>query len=128
MKTYTVLYAQDVPHYCTREIHAATDEKALRKAKKLPATHDLNFQDPDWESPVCLRIVRIEDEKGAIVAEDIPLDYFRLHRASHACPSHDGLVKALRTLREAIGALPITLLDALQAADRELARAQGDAV
>jgi len=132
MKTYTVLYAQDVPHYCTHKIHAANDAKALRKAMKYPATHNLIFEDPAWDSPVLLRIVHIEDEKGGIVAADIELDDFRLSRASDSQACDTRLAGTLRTLRDAIAGLPITILngplyDALHAADRELARAQGDA-
>jgi len=32
MKTYTVLYAEDVPHYVTVEIQATTDDEATLNA------------------------------------------------------------------------------------------------
>jgi hypothetical protein len=32
MRTYTVLYAEDVPHYGTREFEAADDDPALQRA------------------------------------------------------------------------------------------------
>jgi hypothetical protein len=33
MKTYTVIFAQDVPHYGSVEIEAKNDEAAIRRAK-----------------------------------------------------------------------------------------------
>lgn len=35
MKTYTVLYAEDVPHYGIRELPAADDALALERAKAI---------------------------------------------------------------------------------------------
>jgi len=34
MKTYTILFAQDIPHYGSVEIEAKNDADALRRAKK----------------------------------------------------------------------------------------------
>ena len=67
MKTYSVLYAEDVPHYCAAEVEAENDDGALEKAKDHPNTGHLNFDDPDWNNPVCFRIVHIEDENGNTV-------------------------------------------------------------
>ena len=36
MKTYSVLYAEDVPHYGTAEIEAENDAEAIAKAKAGP--------------------------------------------------------------------------------------------
>ena len=69
MKTYSVLYAEDVPHYGTAEIEAENDAEAIAKAKAGPFETD----DPDWNNTVCRRIVHIEGPAG-IIAEDVPLD------------------------------------------------------
>ena len=70
MKTYSVLYAEDVPHYGTAEIEAETDAEAIAKAKAGPFETD----DPDWNNTVCRRIVHIEAPDGDLIAADVPLD------------------------------------------------------
>ena len=76
MKTYTVLYAEDVPHYGTNEIEAASDDEAIAMAITEPSDYT---DDPDWNNTVCKRIVHIEGPEG-IIAEGIPLDNFFLRR------------------------------------------------
>jgi hypothetical protein len=83
MKTYSVLYAEDVPHYATLEIQAASDEEAITAAKARH-TGDLDFDSPDWESPILRRIVSIEDANYIGVAGDIPLDAHQLLTDSKA--------------------------------------------
>jgi|CZKX01.1.fsa_nt_gi hypothetical protein len=78
MKTYTILYAEDVPHYGTREIEAADDHAAVEVAKNAHADGSLDLYDPDWNNTVCKRIVTITDGRGDVVAEDISLDSYRL--------------------------------------------------
>jgi hypothetical protein len=80
MKTYTVLYAEDVPHYALGEIEARGPKDAIAKARKLD-TDTFTAYDPDWSGAVCRRIVSIEDPKGNIVAEAISLDNYVLHHA-----------------------------------------------
>jgi hypothetical protein len=72
MKTYTVLFAEDVPHYGTAEIEAENDAAALDAAK----AYDLSevTTDPEWENSVCKRIVYIEDVEGNTMFHDVPLD------------------------------------------------------
>lgn len=77
MKTYTVLYAQDVPNYSAVEIQAATDEEAIAAAKARH-TGDMDFEDPDWENPILRRIVHIQDNNYIDIANDIPLDRHQL--------------------------------------------------
>jgi len=72
MKTYTVLFAEDVPHYGTAEIQAENDTAALETAKAYPLSEVNN--DAVWENSACKRIVDIRDAQGKIVAEDISLD------------------------------------------------------
>lgn len=77
MKTYTVIYAEDVPHYACGEIEARGPKEAIAKARKLD-TDTFGAYDPDWDHAVCRRIVSIEDDKGKDVARDLPLDNYRL--------------------------------------------------
>ena len=80
MKTYTVLYAEDVPHYALGEVEARGPKGAIAKARKLD-TETFTAYDPDWSGAVSRRIVSIEDPDGHVVAQDIPLDNFVLHNA-----------------------------------------------
>ena len=72
MKTYSVLYAEDVPHYATVEIEADSDEEAIVRAK----VHDFGDAslEAEWSNGACKRIIHIEAPNGEIVADDISLD------------------------------------------------------
>jgi hypothetical protein len=73
MKTYTVLYAEDVPHYGTREFEAADDALAIECARAITADAMSKYtNDPDYSHTLCRRIVHIEGPDG-IIAEDIYL-------------------------------------------------------
>ncbi len=72
MKTFTVLYAEDVPHYAAVEIEAEDAYEAITKARALDTT-DVPT-DPDWHNAVSRRIVEVTDEDENIVIEFIPLD------------------------------------------------------
>ena len=79
MKNYTVLYAEDVPHYVTAEIEALDTVDAITKA----AAYDFSetATDPDYRNAVSRRIVEVTDENDNIVAEFIALDALpRFHR------------------------------------------------
>lgn len=80
MKTYSVIYAEDVPHYALGEVEARGPKDAIAKARKIN-TETFTAYDPDWSGAVCSRIVSIEDSHGNVVAEDIPLDNYVLHHA-----------------------------------------------
>jgi hypothetical protein len=80
MKTYTVIYAEDVPHYALGEVEARGQKDAVAKARKLD-TDTFTAYDPDWSGAVSRRIVSIEDPDGSIVAHDIPLDNYVLYNA-----------------------------------------------
>lgn len=76
MKTYTVLYAGDVPHYGSHTFQAATDELAIDRATNiiLDVMSALTFtDDPDYNNPQMRRIVHIEGPDG-VIAEGIYLD------------------------------------------------------
>lgn len=82
MKTYQILYAEDVPHYAIGEIKARGPKDALAKARKVD-TDTFTALDPDWSNPVCRRIVHITEEKsGKYIAEDVRLDNYTLEQAS----------------------------------------------
>jgi hypothetical protein len=81
MKTYTVLYAEDVPHYSFGEIEARSDKSAIAKARKLD-TETFQAYEPDWNNPVCRRIVSIEGPDDNVIAQDVPLDDYVLHKAT----------------------------------------------
>ena len=72
MKTYSILYAEDVPTYGTVEITAESDDAAIAQAREM------DFGDvqlgPEWNNTFCKRIVHIEDETGKTLVNGIPLD------------------------------------------------------
>jgi hypothetical protein len=100
MKTYSVLFAEDIPHYGIAHIKAKNDADALKAAK----AYDLSevAHDPEWGNSVCKRIVHIEDPKGKIVAEDVALDGFFLRDGGDKerllCDAASDLLKALQTI------------------------------
>jgi hypothetical protein len=79
VKTYTAHYAEDVPHYATVELTAATDDAAIALAKALTSDdQQIQMFDADWSAAVCRRIVQIEAPDGTIIAEDLALDECRI--------------------------------------------------
>jgi len=53
MKTYTVLYAEEVPHYGAHEIQAENDDAAIEAAIALHERGSVTFDDAQWSSSVC---------------------------------------------------------------------------
>ena len=100
MKTYTVLYAEDVPHYGTLDIQAKSNAAALKAAK----AHDLAgiAIDPDYDNSACKRIVHIEDGAGKVIASDIDLDNCFLRYGGEPerklCDAAPDLLKALQEI------------------------------
>lgn len=91
MKTYTTLFAQDIPHYGSVEIEAKNDADALRRAKKYWRDVQIGaepwpLQDAQHDSAVSARIVLIYDEtdEHREVAHDVRLDEYILLRARTA--------------------------------------------
>jgi hypothetical protein len=78
MKTYAILFAEDVPHYGFAEIEAEDDAAAIEAAKD----YDLSevTTDPEWENSMCKRIVHIEGPDGKTIAADVALDDCFLRR------------------------------------------------
>jgi hypothetical protein len=146
MKTYTVLFAQDVPHYGSVEITATGDVEALAKA--MVHWERVQRDEEPWplneaqhESAVLDRIVEItDDETGRQVAADIRLDTFLLTVAptdlsvsliKNATPMHGALEKIIRhaTLGLAANELgkQLKLDQILSIARAVLARVEGGA-
>ena len=76
MKTYSVLFAKDVPYYGCATIEAENDDAALEAAKAFD--HSAVTNDPEWENSVCARIVYLEDPDGNTIINDVPLDNYDL--------------------------------------------------
>ena len=93
MKTYSILYAEDVPSYGTVEITAETDEDAIAQAKEMDFG-DVQL-DPEWNNAVCKRIVHIEDHTGKTLINGISLDNTILLNGSNVS---DAIQYALESL------------------------------
>ena len=100
MKTYTILYAEEVPHYGLVDIEAPDDDAAIEIAKQRSVGSVAI--DPDYENAVLKRIVHIEDEAGNIVAHDIALDNCFLRYGGKA---EERLLDIASTLLEALHAI-----------------------
>jgi hypothetical protein len=72
MKKYSILYAEDVPHYGVLDITAPNDEAAVSLAKSHDPTTIAH--DADFENAACKRIVHIQDDADNLIATDIALD------------------------------------------------------
>jgi hypothetical protein len=72
MKTYSALFAVDVPHYGVLEIEAKDDEAALEAANTVDVSEVVG--DPEWENAVRGRIVYLRDSDDLTIAEDVSLD------------------------------------------------------
>jgi hypothetical protein len=98
LRTYTVLFAEDIPHYGSTDIEATDAAHALRVAEALD-TSDIYYE-ASWDTAVCKRIVSIEDSRGAIIAEDIPLDHYFLRNGGQPdrllCEAAAGLLEAVQ--------------------------------
>ena len=110
MKTYTALFAQDVPHYGMVEIAATSDEDALAKAHihwecVQRGEEPWPLDEAQHDSAVLDRIVEINDETGRQIAADIRLDTYHLTIAptelnvkliENASQMHDALKEIIR--------------------------------
>lgn len=107
LKTYTVIYAVDVPHYGTASIEAPDDARARAAAKAFDTSGIHN--ESCWEGSVCERIVSIEDSSDAIVAHDIPLDDYFLRNGGEKerrlCDAAPAMLEALRLCEEVLSDL-----------------------
>ena len=97
MKTYSILFAEDVPHYGCAQIEAEDDNAALETAKAYDISEVTN--DPEWENSVSKRIVYIEDAEGNTIFHDVPLDGYDLR---HGGEEERRLCDAARDMLEAL--------------------------
>jgi len=104
MKTYTVIFAEDVPRYGVAEI-AAEDDAGVHAAARA-YDFDSLFTEPEWCSSFRRRIVEITDEGGNLVAEDIALDECFVRYGGEAdrmlCEAAPDLLAALKSVQEAV--------------------------
>jgi hypothetical protein len=112
MKTYTVLFAHDVPHYGSVEIDATGDVEALAEARAHWERVQRDRDEEPWplteaqhDSAVLARIVEITDETGRQVAADVRLDTYLLSVAptdlsvkqiENASPMYAALIEIIR--------------------------------
>jgi hypothetical protein len=82
MKTFSVLFAEDVPHYGVVEIKARNARAALKAAQAYNLSEVTT--DAEWENSVCKRVVYIEDPDGNTVHYDVPLDDYVLRHGGEA--------------------------------------------
>jgi hypothetical protein len=106
-KTYTAIYAVDVPHYGTARIEAPDDTHALAVAKAFDTGGIHN--ESCWEDSLCERIVSIEDASGAVIAYDIPLDKYFLRNGGEKerrlCDAASAMLEALQLCEEVLSDL-----------------------
>jgi hypothetical protein len=105
MKTYSVLFALDIPHYGSVDIEAPDDTAALAAAKQLDPSDYTS--DPAWDDPICRRIVHIEAPDGRIVSRDVNLDEFFLRRGGEEARRLCDGAPALKEALEEIAAIPL---------------------
>lgn len=100
MKTYKVLFAEDVPHYCIVDIKAANDQEAIAAARELD--RDDLVMEPEWSNSFCHRIVEIQDGTGQTIAENIPLDHCFVRYGGaperRLCDAAPKLLRALKSI------------------------------
>ncbi len=134
MKTYSVLFAEDVPHYGTAHIEAPNDAAALEAARAYDLSDVTN--DPEWENSVCRRIVHIEDPEGNVIHCDIALDDCFLRNGGEAerrlCDAAREMFDALVLCEDALSDLAriddgTCSISALIAVRAVLAKAKGGA-
>ncbi|OXC78637.1 hypothetical protein [Caballeronia sordidicola] len=82
MKTFTALFAVDVPHYGTETFAAPSAAVAIATAQAMDPA-DL-CDDPDWSNSACARIVSITDDATRqTTAENVALDGAFLRYGGH---------------------------------------------
>jgi hypothetical protein len=118
MNTYSILFAEDVPHYGVVHLEAENDAAALEAAKAYDLSDITN--DAEWENSVCKRIVHIEDPNGKTVSYDVPLDDYVLRsggeRERLLCDAASAMLDALRFARKCFPTLPGSMMARLPSA------------
>lgn len=124
MKAYTVLFAEDVPHYGFVDIQAPDAAAAIAAAKAY--SYGDVVTEPEWGNTRNHRIVEIQDENSQTIAMDIAL--------AERCDNPDTtlvdalekayvLLDRIRETCEYEAGLPVTFLEA-----RDIEIIHGDAI
>jgi len=79
MKTYTIIFAEDIPHYGVVELEARNQKSALAKAKAHWRAVRLGLEpypltDAEFGNAINSRIVMITGDGGEELVTDIHLD------------------------------------------------------
>jgi hypothetical protein len=113
MKTYKVLFAENVPHYGVAEISAESDASALDAAAAYNISEVTN--DGEWANSSCKRIVWMQDPDGNTVVEDSSLDDHFLRYGGEEerflCDAAPQLLKALEASEPQLSAVVEMLRD-----------------
>jgi hypothetical protein len=88
---------------------ARSRRRAIARHSRTPAVSITTRSafEPDWENPVCRRIVHIEDEAGRLIAEGVPLDGYVLHHESEDRARLCAKVPMLIAALERIASIPL---------------------
>lgn len=123
MKTYTVRFAQDVPHYGTVEIEAENDEGALAKARAFwervqQGEEDWPLYDAQHDSALLDRIVEItEGDDDREVSRDVALDTYTL---AHTPTEQDArLIQNIKPVYQALKQIAGLEIDRFKTNDAE---------
>ncbi len=104
MKKYSVLYAEDVPHYGVLDIEAPNNATAIEKARAT-SLNGITL-DPDYENSVSKRIIHIEGPDGDLIATDVALDGTFLRYGGEAerklCDAAPAMLEALKLCEEVL--------------------------
>jgi len=106
-KRYTVLFAQDVPHYGTVHLEAENDADALAQARAYwervrRGDEEWPLFDSEIENALLDRIVEITEDNGDYreVVRDVPLDdYYLAHTPT---PLSLAMLKSAQAMFEAL--------------------------
>lgn len=133
LRTYSVLFAEDVPHYGVAEIEAKDDAAAIEAAKAYDLTEVTT--DAEWENSVSKRIVHIEGPDGKMIAYDVPLDDYSLRSGGEKdrllCDAAAEMLEALELCEDVLSDLSrlddgTPSVSALNMARAAIAKAKGE--
>jgi hypothetical protein len=122
VKTYTIIFAEDVPHYGSVEIAAANDADAVVQAtaywnRAKNSQEPWPLDDAEYGSAILERIIEITDSDERPVANDIRLDSYYL--ATARTERHARLIDNAAYMAEVLKRIAACDIDQLDTNDAE---------